>query len=145
VPQLLKLEGVSSETATLSWQPPSKNNAPENYTIMYVQEPAPQFAHWRRYKVGGTKRFTLTDLRPGTRYITCVLASHNFGFAAMSKALGFKTRKWWYDDEEEEEWGLERTKGGAPGIFLTPAWPQSNGELEPKHKSSDASSDYSAV
>lgn len=36
------------------------------------------------------------------RYIACVLAQHNFGLAAMSKSLRFKTRSWWYDEQDDE-------------------------------------------
>uniref|UniRef100_A0A915D819 Uncharacterized protein n=1 Tax=Ditylenchus dipsaci TaxID=166011 RepID=A0A915D819_9BILA len=99
VPQLLKLEAISSETATISWRAPRKNNGTENYTLMFAQEPAPQFRHWQRFDIGKRKRFTLTELNNDTRYICCVLAQHNFGLAAMSKSLRFKTRSWWYDED----------------------------------------------
>jgi hypothetical protein len=62
---------------------------------MFAQEPAPQFRYWRRYRVGKTLRFTLTDLNADTRYICCILAEHNFGLAAMSKSIRFCTRTWW--------------------------------------------------
>jgi hypothetical protein len=66
---------------------------------MFAQEPAPQFRHWQRFDIGKRKKFTLTDLQNDTKYICCVLAQHNFGLAAMSKSLRFKTRSWWYDEE----------------------------------------------
>ncbi|KAI1716026.1 ion channel domain-containing protein [Ditylenchus destructor] len=80
VPQLLKLEAISSETATISWKAPRKNNGIENYTLMFAQEPAPQFRFWQRFDIGSRKRFTLTELNNDTRYICC-------------------TRSWWYDEE----------------------------------------------
>ncbi|TKR60308.1 hypothetical protein L596_027573 [Steinernema carpocapsae] len=95
VPQMLKVEAVSSETATLSWKAPRKNNGPESYVVQFTQEPAPQFHLWRKYKCGKSKKFTLTDLTPDTRYTVCVSAEHNFGLAAMSKSVRFETRAWW--------------------------------------------------
>uniref|UniRef100_A0A9J2PKP5 Fibronectin type-III domain-containing protein n=1 Tax=Ascaris lumbricoides TaxID=6252 RepID=A0A9J2PKP5_ASCLU len=70
-----------------------------SYVIQFTQEPAPQFHYWKRYRCGNSKRFTITDLAPDTRYIMCVSAEHNFGLAAMSKSLRFKTKQWWCDDE----------------------------------------------
>ncbi|KIH59780.1 fibronectin type III domain protein [Ancylostoma duodenale] len=67
VPQNLRLEAISCETATVSWRAPKMNNGPERYVIQYTQEPAPQFRYWSRYKVGENTRFTLTDLLPDTR------------------------------------------------------------------------------
>ncbi|CAI4223261.1 unnamed protein product [Auanema sp. JU1783] len=99
VPQSVRLDAVSSETATISWRPPKMNNGPESYVIQFAQEPAPQFPYWNRYKVGQSTRFTLTDLLPGTRYIICVSAEHNYGLAAMSKSIRFRTRKWWGDED----------------------------------------------
>lgn len=43
--------------------------------------------------------FDLTIHRKVFRYIVCVLAEHNFGLAAMSKSVRFKTRTWWFDDD----------------------------------------------
>ncbi|KAK0410963.1 hypothetical protein QR680_005411 [Steinernema hermaphroditum] len=97
VPQSLKLDSVSSETATISWKAPRKNNGPESYVVQFTQEPAPQFHLWRKYRCGKSKRFTLTDLIPDTRYTVCVSAEHNFGLAAMSKSVRFETRAWWSD------------------------------------------------
>ncbi|WKY11928.1 hypothetical protein Q1695_003476 [Nippostrongylus brasiliensis] len=99
VPQSLRLEATSCETATVSWRPPKVNNGAESYVIQFTQEPAPQFIYWNRYKVGECTRFTLTDLLPDTRYILCVSAEHNFGLAAMSKAIRFRTKRWWADDD----------------------------------------------
>ncbi|VDM47810.1 unnamed protein product [Toxocara canis] len=99
VPQSLRIDAVSSETATFSWRAPRKNNGSESYVIQFSQEPAPQFHYWRRYRCGNTKKFTITDLTPETRYIMCVSAEHNFGMAAMSKSVRFKTKQWWCDDE----------------------------------------------
>lgn len=100
VPQSLSLVAVSSETATFAWHAPRKNNnKSESYVILFSQEPAPQFHFWRRYSCGSAKRFTITDLLPDTRYIMCVTAEHNFGLAAMSKSLRFKTRKSWCNDD----------------------------------------------
>ncbi|KAJ1345675.1 hypothetical protein KIN20_000264 [Parelaphostrongylus tenuis] len=70
-----------------------------SYVILFIQEPAPQFIYWNRYKVGTSTRFTLTDLMPDTRYILCVLAEHNHGLTAMSRSLRFRTRRWWTDDD----------------------------------------------
>ncbi|ETN69174.1 hypothetical protein NECAME_15473 [Necator americanus] len=67
VPQDLRLEAISCETATVSWRAPKVNNGPESYVIQYTQEPAPQFIYWSRYKVGQSLKFTLTDLLPDTR------------------------------------------------------------------------------
>uniref|UniRef100_A0A915C3F3 Fibronectin type-III domain-containing protein n=2 Tax=Parascaris univalens TaxID=6257 RepID=A0A915C3F3_PARUN len=103
VPQSLRLDAVSNETATFSWRAPRKNNGPESYVIQFSQEPAPQFRYWKRYRCGNSKRFTITDLAPDTRYIMCVSAEHNFGLAAMSKSLRFKTKQWWYDDEDNSQ------------------------------------------
>lgn len=36
------------------------------------------------------------------RYIACVMAEHNYGLAAMSKSLRFKTRSWWYNEDEDD-------------------------------------------
>nr|CDJ89549.1 Ion transport 2 and Fibronectin domain containing protein [Haemonchus contortus] len=94
VPQSLRLEAISCETATVSWRPPKVNNGAESYVIQFTQEPAPQFAYWNRYKVGDSTRFTLTDLLPDTRYILCVSAEHNYGLAAMSKSIRFRTKRW---------------------------------------------------
>ncbi|KAE9413187.1 hypothetical protein Angca_005360, partial [Angiostrongylus cantonensis] len=69
------------------------------YVILFIQEPAPQFIYWNRYKVGDSTRFTLTDLLPDTPYILCVLAEHNHGLTAMSRSLRFRTRRWWIDDD----------------------------------------------
>uniref|UniRef100_A0A7I4YUY9 Fibronectin type-III domain-containing protein n=1 Tax=Haemonchus contortus TaxID=6289 RepID=A0A7I4YUY9_HAECO len=99
VPQSLRLEAISCETATVSWRPPKVNNGAESYVIQFTQEPAPQFAYWNRYKVGDSTRFTLTDLLPDTRYILCVSAEHNYGLAAMSKSIRFRTKRWWADDD----------------------------------------------
>ncbi|KAL6742901.1 hypothetical protein Aduo_015997 [Ancylostoma duodenale] len=99
VPQNLRLEAISCETATVSWRAPKMNNGPERYVIQYTQEPAPQFRYWSRYKVGENTRFTLTDLLPDTRYILCVSAEHNYGLAAMSKSIRFRTKRWWADDD----------------------------------------------
>ncbi|KAK6753412.1 hypothetical protein RB195_012791 [Necator americanus] len=99
VPQDLRLEAISCETATVSWRAPKVNNGPESYVIQYTQEPAPQFIYWSRYKVGQSLKFTLTDLLPDTRYILCVSAEHNYGLAAMSKSIRFRTRCWWADDD----------------------------------------------
>uniref|UniRef100_A0A914DT17 Fibronectin type-III domain-containing protein n=1 Tax=Acrobeloides nanus TaxID=290746 RepID=A0A914DT17_9BILA len=99
VPQLVNVDAVSSETATISWQAPQKNNGLESYVVLYAQEPAPQFVYWTRYKVGSAKKFTITDLRPDTVYIVCVSAEHNFGLAAMSKSIRFKTRRFWFEEE----------------------------------------------
>ncbi|KAE9552986.1 hypothetical protein FO519_003790 [Halicephalobus sp. NKZ332] len=99
VPTSLTLEAVSSETATISWKPPKKNNGPESYTVQFSAEPAPQFRYWRRYRAGRAKKFTIPDLTPDTRYIACVSAEHNFGLAAMSKSIRFKTRAWFYDED----------------------------------------------
>uniref|UniRef100_A0A158P7Y0 Fibronectin type III domain protein n=1 Tax=Angiostrongylus cantonensis TaxID=6313 RepID=A0A158P7Y0_ANGCA len=100
VPQSLRLVAISSETATVSWRPPKVNNgSAESYVILFIQEPAPQFIYWNRYKVGDSTRFTLTDLLPDTPYILCVLAEHNHGLTAMSRSLRFRTRRWWIDDD----------------------------------------------
>uniref|UniRef100_A0A183FSE0 Fibronectin type-III domain-containing protein n=1 Tax=Heligmosomoides polygyrus TaxID=6339 RepID=A0A183FSE0_HELPZ len=99
VPQSLRLEAVSCETATVSWRSPKVNNGTESYVIQFTQEPAPQFVYWNRYKVGSTTRFTVTDLLPDTRYILCVSAEHNYGLAAMSKSIRFRTKRWWADDD----------------------------------------------
>ncbi|KAK6029321.1 fibronectin type III domain protein, partial [Ostertagia ostertagi] len=99
VPQSLRLEAISCETATVSWRPPKVNNGAESYVIQFTQEPAPQFAYWNRYKVGQSTKFTLTDLLPDTRYILCVSAEHNYGLAAMSKSIRFRTKRWWADDD----------------------------------------------
>ncbi|KJH47402.1 fibronectin type III domain protein [Dictyocaulus viviparus] len=99
VPQSVRLEAVSCDTATVSWHPPKVNNGSESYVILFIQEPAPQFLYWNRYKVGNSTRFTLTDLLPDTRYILCVSAEHNHGLTAMSKSIRFRTRRWWADDD----------------------------------------------
>ncbi|GMR57156.1 hypothetical protein PMAYCL1PPCAC_27351, partial [Pristionchus mayeri] len=100
VPQCVAVEASSSETVTLSWKAPKKNNGPERYVIMYSQEPAPQFKYWNRYKCGASTRFTIPELSPDTRYIACVAAEHNFGLAAMSKSIRFRTRLWWHEETE---------------------------------------------
>uniref|UniRef100_A0A914PAU0 Fibronectin type-III domain-containing protein n=1 Tax=Panagrolaimus davidi TaxID=227884 RepID=A0A914PAU0_9BILA len=99
VPQSVTLDAVSSETATISWKAPRKNNGPESYVVQFSSEPAPQFRYWRRYKIGRAKKFTIPELMPDTKYIVCVSAEHNFGLAAMSKSIRFKTRAWFYDEE----------------------------------------------
>lgn len=33
------------------------------------------------------------------RYILCVSAEHNYGLAAMSKSIRFRTKRWWADDD----------------------------------------------
>uniref|UniRef100_A0A914HJX2 Potassium channel domain-containing protein n=1 Tax=Globodera rostochiensis TaxID=31243 RepID=A0A914HJX2_GLORO len=81
VPQLLELYAISSVTATITWDSPKKNHGSEQYFLLFAQEPAPQFQYWRRY-------------------VVCVFAAHNFGFAAMSRTLRFKTRSWWYQDDD---------------------------------------------
>uniref|UniRef100_A0A914VCP5 DDB1- and CUL4-associated factor 7 n=1 Tax=Plectus sambesii TaxID=2011161 RepID=A0A914VCP5_9BILA len=103
VPQSLRIEAVSSETATISWRAPRKNNGPEAYVIQFTQEPAPQFRYWRKYRVGKSKRFTITELSPDTRYMICVSAEHNFGLAAMSKSMRFRTRTWWCEDDDQQQ------------------------------------------
>lgn len=67
--------------------------------MQFSSEPAPQFRYWQRYRAGKAKKFTIPDLTPDTRYIVCVSAEHNFGLAAMSKSIRFKTRAWHYDEE----------------------------------------------
>uniref|UniRef100_A0A1I7XI91 Fibronectin type-III domain-containing protein n=1 Tax=Heterorhabditis bacteriophora TaxID=37862 RepID=A0A1I7XI91_HETBA len=99
VPQSIRLDAFSCETATISWRPPKMNNGPESYVIQFTQEPAPQFLYWSRYKCGKSTRFTLTDLLPDTRYIACVSAEHNYGLAAMSKSIRFRTKRWWGDED----------------------------------------------
>ncbi|CAJ0579311.1 unnamed protein product, partial [Mesorhabditis spiculigera] len=99
VPTLLRVEAISPETATVSWRAPIKNNAIEEYVVQYSQEPAPQFRYWERFKVGPQKRFTVVNLTPGTRYIVCVTATHNFGLAAMSKSVRFTTKTWFEENE----------------------------------------------
>lgn len=42
------------------------------------------------------------------RYISCILAQHNFGLAAMSKGLRFKTRCWAYNDEDMMMYNKQR-------------------------------------
>ncbi|VDK47641.1 unnamed protein product [Anisakis simplex] len=69
VPQSLRLVAISAETATFSWKAPRKNNGAESYVILFAQEPAPQFHYWKRYRCGKSKKFTITDLSPDTRYI----------------------------------------------------------------------------
>ncbi|KIH49383.1 hypothetical protein ANCDUO_20542, partial [Ancylostoma duodenale] len=32
-------------------------------------------------------------------YILCVSAEHNYGLAAMSKSIRFRTKRWWADDD----------------------------------------------
>ena len=71
----------------------------QSYVVQYSSEPAPQFRYWRRYRIGRAKKFTIPDLMPDTKYIVCVSAEHNFGLAAMSKSIRFKTRAWFYDEE----------------------------------------------
>ncbi|GMT08861.1 hypothetical protein PFISCL1PPCAC_158 [Pristionchus fissidentatus] len=100
VPQCVAVEAISSETMTLSWKAPKKNNGPERYVILYSQEPAPQFKYWNRYKCGAAARFTIPDLTPDTRYIACVSAEHNFGLAAMSKSIRFRTKLWWHEEAD---------------------------------------------
>ncbi|CAB3398799.1 unnamed protein product [Caenorhabditis bovis] len=99
VPQSVRIDAISDETATVSWRAPKVNNGAESYVIQYAQEPAPQFVYWNRYKVGNSTRFTLTNLQPDTRYIMCVTAEHNYGLAAMSKSMRFRTKQWWGDDD----------------------------------------------
>ncbi|EFO87789.1 CRE-TWK-32 protein [Caenorhabditis remanei] len=99
VPQSVRIDAISDETATISWRAPKMNNGPESYIIQFVQEPAPQFVYWNKYRVGSSTRFTLTDLHADTRYIICVTAEHNHGLAAMSKSMRFRTKKWWGDED----------------------------------------------
>uniref|UniRef100_A0A7E4ZRT4 Fibronectin type-III domain-containing protein n=1 Tax=Panagrellus redivivus TaxID=6233 RepID=A0A7E4ZRT4_PANRE len=99
VPTSVVIDAVSSETATIAWRAPKKNNGSESYVVQFAAEPAPAFQYWQRYKVGKAKRFTITNLSPDTNYIACVSAEHNFGLAAMSKSIRFKTRAWFYDEE----------------------------------------------
>ncbi|CAD6193635.1 unnamed protein product [Caenorhabditis auriculariae] len=101
VPQSVRIDAISDETATISWRTPKVNNGPEKYVIQFTQEPAPQFTYWNRYRVGDSTRFTLTNLLPDTRYIICVSAEHNYGLAAMSKAMRFRTKTWWGDDDSQ--------------------------------------------
>ncbi|KAI6229161.1 hypothetical protein M3Y95_00502200 [Aphelenchoides besseyi] len=77
----------------------------QSYVVMFAQEPAPQFRYWRRYRVGRSHVFTITGLNADTHYVCCILAEHNFGLAAMSKSIRFKTRIWDFgsSDEETEE------------------------------------------
>ncbi|CAJ0948342.1 unnamed protein product, partial [Mesorhabditis belari] len=100
VPTLLRVEAISTESATISWRAPIKNNGPEEYIVQYSQEPAPQFRYWDRFKCGTSKKFTIPNLSPGTRYIVCVTAVHNFGLAAMSKSTRFTTKSWWGEESE---------------------------------------------
>ena len=67
--------------------------------VQFSSEPAPQFRYWQRYRAGRATKFTIPDLTPDTRYIVCVSAEHNFGLAAMSKSIRFKTRAWFYDED----------------------------------------------
>uniref|UniRef100_A0A915PRW3 Fibronectin type-III domain-containing protein n=1 Tax=Setaria digitata TaxID=48799 RepID=A0A915PRW3_9BILA len=67
VPQSLSLVALSCETATFVWDAPHKNIAPESYTVLLSQEPAPQFHSWRSYSCGNSRRFTVTELLPNTR------------------------------------------------------------------------------
>ncbi|KAL3079267.1 hypothetical protein niasHS_013661 [Heterodera schachtii] len=108
------IHGLNSMTATITWNSPKKNHGPEQYFLLFAQEPAPQFQYWRRFEIGKNKRFTLTDLSPDTRYVVCVFAAHNFGFAAMSRTLRFKTRSWWFQDD------VLPTLPSKGSIFLAP-------------------------
>ncbi|KAI6189249.1 TWiK family of potassium channels protein 7 [Aphelenchoides besseyi] len=102
VPQSIRIESTSSETATVAWRAPRKNNGTESYVVMFAQEPAPQFRYWRRYRVGRSHVFTITGLNADTHYVCCILAEHNFGLAAMSKSIRFKTRIWDFESSDEE-------------------------------------------
>ncbi|CAG9537411.1 unnamed protein product [Cercopithifilaria johnstoni] len=99
VPQSLSLEALGCEAATFIWESPHKNIAPENYVLLLSQDPAPHFSSWQSYSCGKNKSFTVTELLPNTRYVACVTAEHNLGFAAMSKNLRFKTKKHWFSDD----------------------------------------------
>nr|CAD2189213.1 unnamed protein product [Meloidogyne enterolobii] len=130
VPQLLQLDAISSETATISWRAPRKNNGPEKYLLLFTQEPAPPFQYWRRFEAGKRRKFTLIGLNADTRYIVCTVALHNFGQAAISRSLRFKTRSWWFDEEnigkellnKDEQQQLFLDKIRCNNFLLPPKW-----------------------
>ena len=75
------MDAISSETATISWRAPRKNNGPEvliyfdknyiyflkKYLLLFTQEPAPPFQYWRRFEAGKRRKFTLIGLNADTR------------------------------------------------------------------------------
>jgi hypothetical protein len=61
------------------------------------------------------------QLKIPPRYIVCIFAAHNFGMAAISRSLRFKTRSWWFEEvdeagEEAEQKLLEKARRN----FLAP-------------------------
>ncbi|VDO77551.1 unnamed protein product, partial [Haemonchus placei] len=89
VPQSLRLEAISCETATVSWRPPKVNNGAEVFFVFkcIVSE--------LFFTVSSQK--SLND--EYKLYILCVSAEHNYGLAAMSKSIRFRTKRWWADDD----------------------------------------------
>ncbi|PIO63920.1 hypothetical protein TELCIR_14467, partial [Teladorsagia circumcincta] len=71
-PRNLIASHATADSVLLRWSPP-----------VYVDE-------GKRYW------YTLT-YKP--RYILCVSAEHNYGLAAMSKSIRFRTKRWWADDD----------------------------------------------